>query len=219
MPDFGTVYREAQGRVLSLVHNQNAETPVPGCPGWTVKDVVAHLAGALEDIRVGNIEGAPGPEWTSAQVQMRRHRSLADIGAEWHLLAHTSPRILAGEWATTLVADLIVHEFDIRGAIGNREGRTHSSVRTAALFFLGVVDHLLREGGHPALAIHVEDKSFTLGEGEPAGSVTMTWYELMRTLSGRRSETQARALPWEGDPETWLDELFVFGPADQDTVE
>jgi uncharacterized protein (TIGR03083 family) len=219
LADYATIYREAQGRVMSLVNNQNAATPIPACPGWTVKDVVAHVTGVLDDHRIGNFEGAPGPEWTTAQVEKRRVRSLADIGAEWHLLAHTHPRILASEYGQTYAVDLISHEFDIRGAIGNTEGRTLPWTRTAALFFLNVLDHLLKEDGLPALRIQVEDKALTVGAGQPAGTVTLTWFEMLRTLSGRRSRAQVRALPWEGDPGTWMDHLFVFGPAEIEIVE
>lgn len=36
MPDYGTVYRDVQGRIMSIVNSQNASIPVPACPGWTV---------------------------------------------------------------------------------------------------------------------------------------------------------------------------------------
>ena len=219
MPDYGTVYREAQGRILSLVNNQNAATPVPACPGWTVKDVVGHLSGVLEDLRSGNLPGWPMDDWTAAQVERSRQRTVADIGATWHVIAHTTPRLLVGEYGETLVSDIVSHEFDIRGALGNREGRSHPSVRTAALFFLKGVEYIIRENDLPTLRIQVEDKAFTLGDGDPAATVTMTWYETLRTCSGRRSVDQVRSLPWDGEPDPWREALFIFGPAEQDIVE
>ena len=35
---------------------------------WTVKDVVAHLCGACEDILAGRLEGVATDPWTEAQV-------------------------------------------------------------------------------------------------------------------------------------------------------
>lgn len=218
MPDFWTNYRETQGRILSLVNNQNADLPVPATPGWTVKDVIAHLAGVLDDQRKGNMEGAPGPEWTARQVEARRSRSLGDIGAEWHLVANTSPYPFQ-QHGGILVADIVSHEFDIKGALGNREGRDLPVVRSATLFFLNGVDWLLRENNVPALRILVEDKALDVGEGEPQGSVEMGWWEAMRIVSGRRSRDQIRALTWTGDPELWLDHISVFEPRDTDLVE
>lgn len=219
MPDYGTVYREAQGRILSLVNNQNAGVAVPACPGWTVKDVVGHLSGVLEDLRSGNVPTGTMDEWTAAQVGRSRDRSVADLGASWHVLAHTTPRLLAGEYGETLVLEAVSHEFDIRGAIGNTEGRSHPSIRTTALSFLAGVEHSIREHSLPALRVQVEDKAFDLGEGDPAATVTLTWFELMRTLSGRRSEAQLRAQRWNGDPAPWLEALFVLGPAGHDIIE
>lgn len=216
---YRNAYHEAQGRVRTLVNNQNAETPVPSCPGWTVRDVVAHLTGVFDDIRRGNLEQATTDEWSAAQIAARRGRSLTEIGAEWHLLAHTHPAVFIGDFAEIMYVDLICHEFDIRGAIGNREARYLPDVRTAALFFLTAVERDFHEQGIPALRVQVENKAFDFGPGEPQGTVTLPWFELFRTLSGRRSRAQVAALPWEGDPERWLDHLFILGPAEVDIVE
>lgn len=219
MARYAAIYQEAQGRVRILVNNQNANLPVPTCPGWTVKDVVAHLTGVFDDFRRGNMENAASDEWTAAQVESRKTRSLADIGAEWHTLVHTYPAVFRHEYVGNLVTDLICHEFDIRGAIGNREARYLLDIRTSAIYFLNGVDHALRQENLPALRIQVEDKALTVGEGEPEGTVTLSWFELFRTVSGRRSRSQVEALPWEGDSWIWLDHLFILGPAESDIVE
>lgn len=216
---YKTAYLEAQARIRTLVNNQNAAVPVPACPGWTVKDVVAHLAGVFDDVRRGNLEQATTDAWSAAQVEARREKSLTEIGAEWHVSAHTHPYVFIGEFAEVMFVDLICHEFDIRGAIGNREGRSLPDVRTAALFFLTAVDRDVHEQGVPALRVQVEDKSFDLGAGEPQGTVTLSWFELFRVLSGRRSRAQVAALSWEGDPERWVDHLFILGPAEREIVE
>jgi uncharacterized protein (TIGR03083 family) len=218
MPDYGTTYRESQGRIMALVNNQNADLPVPACPGWTVKDVVAHLSGVLDDHRKGDLDGAPGSPWTAAQVASRRHRSLSEIGAEWHILGNTSPHAFQNQ-GNVLVADIISHEFDIKGAIGNTQHRDLLAVRSATLFFLSGVDRMFRQNGISPLRILVEDKPLDLGEGEPRGSVEMGWWETMRVVSGRRSADQVRSLTWTGDPGQWIDHLFVFGPRETDLVE
>jgi hypothetical protein len=60
--------------------------------------------------------------------------------------------------------------------------------------------------------------------GGPIGSLrtacdatlTIAWFDVLHTLSGRRSEAQLRAGRWDGDPDPWLPHLFIFGPADTD---
>jgi hypothetical protein len=164
------------------------------------------------------MEGAPGPEWAAKHVDSRRHRSLGDISADWHLIANTSPYPFQQHGAI-LVADVVSYEFDIKGAIGNIEGRNHPVVRSATLVYLNGVDWQLREDGIPALRILVEDKALDVGEGEPQGSVEMSWWETLRVTSGRRSRDQVRALTWTGDPDTWLDHLSILGYRDNDLVE
>ena len=129
MANYITMYRESQGRVRALVNNQNADVPVPACPGWTVKDVVAHLAGVFDDIQRGNLEDATTDAWTAAQVEKRRDRSLSNIGADWHVQVHTHPHVFIGNYVQHLVADMLCHEFDIRGAIGNTEWRHLPEIR------------------------------------------------------------------------------------------
>jgi len=219
MADNGTIYRSAQGRLMTLINNQNADLPVPGCPGWTVRDVVAHLTGSLADIQAGRLEDATSDAWTATQVAQRRDRSLADIAAEWHLLTQTAAWTLAGDYGPLLGADVIGHEFELRGAIGNRDGRHLEAVRTAARFFRDALDRALRAEGVPALRLDLDGEEVVVGEGEPAGVLRSTWFEVLRTLGGRRSLGQARALDWEGDPEIWLDHLFLLGPAEQDIRE
>lgn len=218
MPDYATSYREAQGRIMTLVNNQNAETPVPACPGWTVKDVVAHLCGAMRDVAKGETDEVGEEAWTARQVADYRHRSLTDISAEWHHRAHTSPWAFQ-TYGQALLADIITHEFDIRNALGNTQGRDLPVVRSAALFYLNALDYVFGEDGIPPMRILVEDKALDLGKGEPAGTVEMGWWEAMRIASGRRSTDQVRSLAWTGDPDQWIDHLFIFGPRGTDLVE
>lgn len=219
MTNYKVAYHESQGRIRELVNHQNMNLPVPSCPGWTIKDVIAHLTGVFDDVQRGNLEQATTDDWSAAHIDARRDRSLAEIGTEWHLLAHTHPSVFIGDMAQILLVDLMCHEFDIRGALGNREARYLPEIREVALFFLDAVDQDLREKDLPALRIQVENTSFTVGEGEPQGSITLHWFEVFRVLSGRRSRTQVAVLPWDGDSEMWLDSLFILGPAETDIVE
>lgn len=56
---------------------------VPACPEWTIKDVIAHLAGLAADWRAGNLAGYSGDASTARQVAERRDRSIDDLLAEW----------------------------------------------------------------------------------------------------------------------------------------
>ena len=67
--DRGARYDAARQRIAALVGGDVAPgTRVPATPGWSVHDVVAHLAGVARDALTGNMEAAPGDAWTAAQV-------------------------------------------------------------------------------------------------------------------------------------------------------
>lgn len=213
MPAYINLYRQSQGRIMSLVTNQNAGNPVPACPGWSVRDTVAHLLGVMADLSAGKIEQAAGDEWAANHITRSGSRTVGDMGAEWHLRATTNPATFQTLGAV-LLADCVTHEFDIKGAIGNTQGRDLQVVRTVALFYLNALDQAWQAEGVPPLRIITETKSLDIGGDDPAESVEMGWWEIGRLVSGRRSLEQAAALTWSGDSTPWLDDLFVFGPRD-----
>lgn len=218
MPAYHVLYRQSQGRIQQLIHKGNENTQVEACPGWTVKDTIAHLLGVLADLTAGKIAEANGDDWGESHVLLARARSYADIAGEWHLRANTSPGVFQ-ELGEILLADLVTHEFDIKQAIGNTQGRDEYVVRSVALFYLNALDHAWRAEGTPALRFITEDKSIDIGGDAPASSVTVGWWELMRLVSGRRSPDQVRALTWSTSPDPWINEMYVFGPRETPLVE
>lgn len=211
MPAYHVLYRQSQGRILTLVNNGNAELPVHACLGWTVRDTVTHLLGTLTDVTAGKIEESASDDWSARHIARSKGRSISDLAAEWHVKSNTSPGVFE-RYGAVLVADLVTHEFDIKQAIGNTQGRDLPVVRTVALFYLNALDQAWREDSVPPLRILTEDKALDIGGDAPEVSVEMSWWEIGRVVSGRRSIEQVRALTWSGDPTPWLNDLFVFGP-------
>ena len=50
-----------------------------------------------------------------------------------------------------------------------------------------------------------------LGDGDPAASVEGTAFDLLRSMTGRRSANQIRSLDWDGDADLFVP-AFEFGP-------
>ncbi len=60
--DLAWLYRDTRERLTSLVSGLDEAAlaaPVPTCPGWRVRDVVAHLAAIVEDALAGRLTGPP----------------------------------------------------------------------------------------------------------------------------------------------------------------
>lgn len=213
----GELYADTRARLTALVKELSEDQlalPVPGCPAWQVRDVVAHVAGNTADATTGNIEGVATDPWTARQVEERKGRSLDELLAEWEQHGPTFEALLddAGILGDMAVIDLATHEQDVRGAVG-RPGATDTPAFDFGLQrYVWTFDQRVRAGGLPALRLVAGDQEWTVGEGEPTATVTTTPLDLFRTLCGRRSEAQVRALAWDGDPTPYLTVFSNFGP-------
>src|SRR5215207_8927531 len=109
-------YDAARQRITELVTEDNATAAVPACPGWTVQDMVAHLAGGLTDVVNGRMDLAGQPEWGERQVAERRGTPLADLTAEWAAIVPAAKDALDAKMGPILQAEIVSHEHDIRAA-------------------------------------------------------------------------------------------------------
>jgi len=211
MGQYGDLYAAGRARIIELVSapDVDATTPVPTCPRWSVKDVLAHVAGVSADILAGRLDGVASDPWTQAQVDARADRSVAEICDEWR---ETGPQIDAivdsfGGAGAQLLFDLTTHEHDIRLAL-DRPGARDADVLDVALDF--VLTNRELHSPH-ALAIEADGRSWTVGDGAPAATLRTDRFTLMRALSGRRTPAQIAALEWTGDPTPFLP-LFAAEP-------
>ena len=215
--DLAGMYRETRERLADLVAGLDEAqlgTPVPACPGWSVADVVGHLAAIPEDALAGRLTGPPSEAQTAAQVARFRGRPVAQTLAGWADLGPRFEEIVAAFEVFPAVIDVASHEQDIRGAVGKPGARDTEVIKQMTAWLL------VRLRTPVPLRVTVGDTRFLAGPGgEPALELTTTWYEAFRWRMGRRSRDQLAALDWSGDPSPVLDHLVVFGPAKADVVE
>ena len=77
----GDRYRTTRLRfttLLDAIDDDSWDRPVDACPGWRVRDVLAHLVGTVDDAIAGRIAGPPPPALTAdtAASTSRRNPSL-----------------------------------------------------------------------------------------------------------------------------------------------
>lgn len=244
MADLGEIYavtRKELGNFLSALSREDLGRPVPATPGWSIHDVVAHMAGVVVCIAAGDFpreffvdigsERGVGVlnEWTGRQVRPRATRSLQELLDEWeNATAEVMPMIRGdAPWpghvvpfaGHVLITDLAVHQQDVYGALGVVRDRDATPIRIGFATYATGVDLRVRASGGPALRFVLEHKEFVAGEGEPVATVRGRRYELFRALSGRRSPDQLRAYDWEGDPEPFLELFYPYGVREEALVE
>jgi uncharacterized protein (TIGR03083 family) len=217
MADLATAYTGGRARIIELVADldeEEATTIVPGCPDWTVKDVVSHVTGICSDILAGNIDGVATDPWTKAQVDARRPLPLSQIVAEWREVGPQVEAMLPSfppEPAAQLVGDLTTHEHDVRGALGRPGARDSDAIAIGLEFVASNFVTEVAGRALPALSVRAGDSEWVDAGARPVVSVSADRFELVRALTGRRSASQLRRLKWDGDPEPYLP-AFDWGP-------
>ncbi|HZD02658.1 MAG TPA: maleylpyruvate isomerase family mycothiol-dependent enzyme [Actinomycetes bacterium] len=234
MADLVGAYADARrrlGELLAGLDEAALAAPVPACPAWTVRDILAHVTGVAADAAGGTyFSGAADAwsdtglaaardEWTAGQVRSRRDRPVQALVAEWAGWAAVLEPMLAGTvpappgspaWLLSApVADLAVHLHDVRGALRRPGDRDAPATGLGLRIYARWLGERLDQAGRPALRLRVGDREWVEGSGPPAAALTADPFELFRALSGRRSLDQVRALAWDGGPEPYLD---LFAP-------
>jgi uncharacterized protein (TIGR03083 family) len=216
-------YQASHQRIDELVRSLNSDqlaTVVTCCPLWSVKDLIGHLTGVLEDRRDGNMPTGSFGEWTAAQVARHRDDSIESILEMWSIAAAESvdtPPSMA-----SLSFDAVTHEFDLYQALGLAGDRSTESVRIGAERALGRMSSMLTEGSAPGVEVTTEDGTQLAEGGAPPVALETSRYAFMRMTTGRMSRSQAEALGWGSDPTLILDSLYsdgFFVPQPVDVVE
>jgi uncharacterized protein (TIGR03083 family) len=219
MTDYAHVYSDLRGRVIALVRDLDdtrLHAVAPATPEWRVRDIVAHLGGITADIIAANLDGVATDSWTRKQVDDRRDWPFDDVLAEWEekgkaveALMPNFPEVVVGQ----MITDAATHEHDVRGALGAAGARESEAVDTGVRWGAAALD------SSEPLRLDTEVGPVSVGDGEPVAAVRASRFELVRSMTGRRSLDQMRAYPWEGEPRPERLLLGIFTPRPTPLVE
>jgi uncharacterized protein (TIGR03083 family) len=204
-------YRTVRERMLGMVEGADPATPVPTCPGWTIKELLSHCAGVAADVLAGNIAEAGTDPWVAAQVDARARATLAEVTGEWRATGPQVDEVCAqlGDAVAQLIFDVVTHEQDLRAAVrtpGGADGAVDVALGWAATTWGGQDPPT-----HGTLRMRAGSVEATRGTGDPVVSVDLTTLEALSALTGRRTRDELRAYAWDGDVDPWLP-AFTWGP-------
>lgn len=242
MVDHGAAYVEVKKRLAALMGSlpeHELGLPVLACPAWTVRDVLAHHVGLMSDVAARNLTELGDPirlldQWrdadvardrdalTARQVDERRGRPVTELLAEWDAATGQVAPALNGRdplpeglsplVPVVIVNDVVVHEGDIREALGLPVAPEVLATSLALAGYGASLDHRIRQLGLPALAFAYDGKTRLFGDGDAAATVTAARTTLVRLLASRLDEAAIRALAWTGDPAPYVAVLPEYGP-------
>lgn len=212
--------RESLSALIRDLGPHELATSVPSCPGWSVHDVVAHLAGVAADAVNGVHPIGSLDEWTARQVAERTDTATTLVLREWER-SSSQFEVLLNRDSSLLpatVIDLATHDDDIRGAVGRP--RIMSPVHSAlpSLMLRRWTDGIERAGLEPVLVVTPSGEDWG---GDAGASVVarMTPTFLYRAAMGRRSRAQIDQAFQSGPPApAVVDLLCVFPPSASELV-
>jgi uncharacterized protein (TIGR03083 family) len=234
-------YEDGLRRLVTLVDalpDRDLGLRVPACPSWSVRDLVAHLAGVAEDSLHGRFfDGAvqawidPGlaaerEAWTARQVETRigldRDRLVAELERHGQALVRALRR---GDSATVdvpawmigaPVADLAAHLHDLREALTMPpEAGTLVSSHGFGSYRAWLGQRLAARGLPPLRLVDPTEVSSSWvlgGDAAPGACLEAEGYEIFRAISGRRRLEDVRSWSWQGDPSSYLPLLSPYPP-------
>jgi uncharacterized protein (TIGR03083 family) len=215
------LYTDSERRVADLVaplDDAALQTLTPACPDWTVRDVLAHLAGAAASFGTPSFAGVGTDPWTAEHIESRRGVSVADLVAERRTCALKLQQLAPDNYRAWLpvVHDALTHEADIRGAIG-APGLPADALAAAFPLLEAVLPMRLSSLG--PMSVELDGQPRTWGDGEPGLVVAAPLFEFWRGMFGRRSKRQMCSWVVAGDAEAFASTLPTFGPRTTDLLE
>ena len=208
--DYTAVRKRLSDLALTLSDDELA-TSVPACPGWTVKDIVAHLTGTAGDLGSGNFP--KDQSWTANQVESRKAKSLEDTVFEW---ADNAPGLMAAVegpiagFAWVLVPDVVSHELDVRNALGRKDGRDTPELSRALEVMATAFGERVAKAGLPAVKVVAGDVELIAGDGDPAVTVKTSAFDMLRAVTSRRTPDEIKTFDWDGDPAPYIEHMAPF---------
>src|SRR4051812_12165397 len=111
-------YQHTRERILAALSEPGVDwnAPVPACPKWSARDVVAHLTAVAEDWVDGTLTGPPTDDQTAAQVARFDGYDHAGIIEAWTAAAERLDQYAETAGVAPPLGDLACHEHDVRGA-------------------------------------------------------------------------------------------------------
>lgn len=208
--DCGRLYGAKRRELVDLLAALDAGdlgTMVPATPAWSVRDVLAHVVGITADLNAQRFDVADPDEWTARQVRERQGRSVAELADEWEReapLFEEGLRLLGYEIGSHYVGDLLQHTADVCHALGRGRLADDEALAVGLDFYRIELDRALTRSQRGTVVIQVAGEEWPLGTGPTIGTLRASRFDIFRTLGGRRSESQIRAMHWSGDVDAIL---------------
>jgi uncharacterized protein (TIGR03083 family) len=212
--DLSDGYHHTRRRVSELVAGLDdaaLATRVPACPAWTVHQLVAHMAGIPEALTSGSFPAGDLQAWLDGLVEERQDVPVPALLERWEACAVGTSSLVDGGGSLMFI-DVVSHEHDVRGAVGQGGARGTAEVRATVQLLLDLLAPAITEAGLGALVVDSGEVRWASQFARPGCTLRVDPWEAIRVLQSRRTADEVRALPLSGDVEPYLAVLADHSP-------
>src|ERR1700760_536652 len=199
-------WTNAQRRVLELVESlsdEQCQLGVPACPAWTVTQLLAHMVGLNADVLAGDEPDAHNSTWRQAQVASGAGRTLAELVTEWRSLTEPMQDWMR-QHGTRPLNDVVIHEQDLRGAIGQPGGRDTDGLAAVRDLRAERFSARIRRAKLAPVEMRSPEWIFSTGDSAPGLVLSAPTFDLSRALMTPRTAGQLRQWARPGEVEPYL---------------
>jgi hypothetical protein len=195
MTELFPAYDATRTRMLELARSVGPDAltaTVPACPDWTALQLITHCVSMPAALGAGDFPGGDINEWIDKILTDRSGRSLDELSEEWVGANDTIAGMVNGGGAV-LFDDLVVHEHDLRGALGLPD---HSAL-DAAISVPRSLDSCvaaLETAGLGSIEVRSGSDIWRSHDAEPGWVLEVSPWEAVRVLYSRRTADELRAL-------------------------
>jgi hypothetical protein len=191
-------YDTVRARVIELVGAVDADEAarvVPACPDWSVHDLVAHLSCMSAALADGDVPSGDVAAWLDSMIVRGRAMSIPEMAAAWPGVDRLAP-FLAGD--ALLLVDLVVHEHDLRAALGRPGERTGAEQAVALRGALANLDGAFVAAGLGAIEVRDGRDVWRSRDAAVGWTLAVGPWEATRLLESRRTLDEIFATPGGG---------------------
>jgi hypothetical protein len=213
MTDLFTAYDDTRTRMLDIARAAGPDalaTMVPACPDWTALQLITHCVSMPAALGAGDFPSDDINSWIDKILSDRAGSSLDQLADEWVASNDTIAGMVSGGGAV-LFDDLVVHEHDLRGALGVADHSALDPTISVQRALDSTVDALVA-AGLGSIEVRSEEGTWRSHDAEPGWILNVSPWESIRILYSRRTGDELRALGGSDNIEAYINILDAHLP-------
>jgi hypothetical protein len=213
MTELFPAYDATRTRMIELARAAGPEAltaTVPACPDWTALQLITHCTSMPAALGAGDFPTGDINEWIDKILTARSGASLDELADEWVGANETIAGMVNGGGAM-LFDDLVVHEHDLRGALGVPD---HSSLDANVMVPSSLASCVaaLETAGLGSIEVRSAEGTWRSHDAEPGWVLEVSPWEAVRVIYSRRTADELRAIGGSDNIEAYIAVLDAHLP-------